>query len=61
MRYEYWKSPSNGNWYWHLRAANGERIAQGEGYISKQHCLGAIKIVKLSKDAPENNLTPNEK
>jgi uncharacterized protein YegP (UPF0339 family) len=55
MKYEYWKSSSNGNWYWHVKAANGEGIAQGEGYISK-HCE-AIRLVKSSKDAPENEMS----
>ncbi len=56
MKYEYWKSVSNGNWYWRLKAANGERIAQGEGYTAKQHCLDAIKLVKGSSSAPENEI-----
>jgi uncharacterized protein YegP (UPF0339 family) len=56
MKYEYWKSSTNGNWYWHLKAANGEKIAQGEGYASKQHCLDAIALVKSSKDAPVNEV-----
>jgi uncharacterized protein YegP (UPF0339 family) len=50
MKYEYWKS-SDGNWYWHLKASNGEKIGQGEGYTSKQHCLDAINLVRSSKDA----------
>lgn len=58
MKYEYWKA-SNGNWYWHLKAANGEKIAQGEGYSSKHNCLHAIALVKASGNAPEVNLTPN--
>jgi uncharacterized protein YegP (UPF0339 family) len=56
MKYEYWQSSSDGNWYWHLKAANGEEIAQGEGYASQQHCLDAIKLVKSSKNAPENEV-----
>ena len=57
MKYEYWKSSSDNNWYWHLKAANGEKIASGEGYTSKQHCLDAIALVKSSKDAPENEIS----
>lgn len=60
MKYEYWKSKQNSNWYWHLKAANGERIAQGEGYTTKANCLAAIKLIKSSGAAPEINLTPNE-
>lgn len=57
MKYEYWKS-QNGNWYWHLKAANGEKIAQGEGYTSKAGVLHAIALVKGSSNAAEVNLTP---
>ncbi|MFZ5494731.1 MAG: YegP family protein [Verrucomicrobiota bacterium] len=61
MKYEYWKSKANSNWYWHLKAANGKIIATGgEGYNNKADALAAIKLVKGSSDAPENNLTPNE-
>jgi uncharacterized protein len=58
MKYEYWKA-QNGNWYWHLKAANGEKVAQGEGYTTKQNCLAAIRFVKSSATAPEVNLTPS--
>ena len=60
MKYEYWKSTANKQWYWHLKAANGEKIAQGEGYTAKANCLAAIKLVKGSAGASETNLTPNE-
>lgn len=33
-------------WYWHLRAANHEIVAQSEGYNSKQGALHAIGLVK---------------
>jgi uncharacterized protein YegP (UPF0339 family) len=58
MKYEYWKA-QNGNWYWHLKATNGEKIAQSEGYTTKQNCLHSIQLVKSSSNAPEINLTPN--
>jgi uncharacterized protein YegP (UPF0339 family) len=59
MKFEYWKSATNNNWYWHLKASNGEKIAQGEGYTTKQGCIAAIKLVKNSADAEEINLTPS--
>lgn len=59
MKYEYWKSAQNGNWYWRLKAANGEVIANGEGYRNKADVLSVIKLVKGSAGAPEINLTPN--
>jgi uncharacterized protein YegP (UPF0339 family) len=57
MKYEYFKS-NNGNWYWRLKGANGEIIAQSEGYTTKANCLHAIALVKSSHSAPEVNLTP---
>jgi uncharacterized protein YegP (UPF0339 family) len=60
MKYEYWKSAGDRKWYWHLKAANGEKIAQSEGYTSKHDCVHAIQLVKSSSNAPEVNLTPSE-
>lgn len=57
MKYEYWKN-SQGFWYWHLKAANGEKIATGEGYHNKADVLAVIKLVKGSSAATEANLTP---
>ena len=34
-----------GEWRWRLKAGNGEIIAQGESYTSKENCLHAIKLV----------------
>lgn len=59
MKFKYWKA-QNHNWYWHLKAANGEIIAQGEGYTSKAGVLHAIALVKSSYNAPEENDTPWE-
>jgi uncharacterized protein YegP (UPF0339 family) len=33
-------------WYWHLRAANGEVVAQSEGYGTLQHAEEAVAAVK---------------
>ena len=57
MKFEYFKA-TNGNWYWRLKAANGEIVAQSEGYTTKQSCLHGISVVKSSYNAPEVNLTP---
>ncbi|MCW9717370.1 MULTISPECIES: YegP family protein [Avibacterium] len=35
----------NGQWYWRLKAANHEPIAQSEGYTTKQNCLHCIGLV----------------
>lgn len=51
MKFEYWQSLTNQNWYWHLRAANGQIIANGEGYVDKVDCLRAIDLVKSTTAA----------
>jgi uncharacterized protein YegP (UPF0339 family) len=57
MYYEYWKSSSNGYWYWHLRAANHKVIATGEGYHNEQDVLQVIALVKGSANAPIRKLS----
>lgn len=53
MAYYIFKSYNNGQWYWHLKAANGKIIASsGEGYYNKQDCLAGIQLVKSSNNAP---------
>lgn len=44
MKFEYWKS--KGQWYWHLRAGNGEIIASGEGYRRKADLLHTISLIR---------------
>ena len=34
------------DWRWRLKGANGEPIASGEGYTSKENCLHAIDLLK---------------
>lgn len=45
MYFQIWQSTSNRNWYWHLKAANHEIIATGEGYQRKDDCLKVIGLV----------------
>ncbi|MGO9462673.1 MAG: YegP family protein [Isosphaeraceae bacterium] len=33
-------------WYWHLKAANHEIVAQGQGYSTKEACLKGIEAVR---------------
>lgn len=53
MYYQKWKA-DDGNWYWHLRAANHEIISHGEGYVGEQNCDHGIALNKSSRDAPVN-------
>ena len=40
------KSAADGQYYYHLRAANSEIIQSGEGYTTKASCLAGIDSVK---------------
>ena len=40
-------------YYFRLKAANGEIIANGEGYTTLQNCKKAIEVIKnIAKAAP---------
>lgn len=45
MYFQIWQSNVNRQWYWHLKSANHEIIANGEGYTSKANCLHAVGLV----------------
>lgn len=47
-KYQIFKSAINQEYYYHLRAENGEPILSGEGYTTKQSCLSGIESVKLN-------------
>ena len=49
-KYELYKS-SNGEYYFRLKAGNGEVIATSEGYPSKAGALGGIDSVKRNADS----------
>ncbi|HEY4196505.1 MAG TPA: YegP family protein [Mucilaginibacter sp.] len=39
---------TNQQFYYHLKAKNGEKILSGEGYTTKQSCLTGIASVKAN-------------
>ncbi|WP_017733781.1 YegP family protein [Nafulsella turpanensis] len=45
-KFQVFKSTANNEFYYRLRAANGEPILSGEGYTSKQSCFQGIEAVK---------------
>lgn len=45
-KFQIFKSNANNQFYYRLRAINGEIILNGEGYTSKQSCLNGIASVK---------------
>ena len=40
-----------------FKAANGQKVAYGEGYTTKQNCIHAIELVKGSRSAPVRELS----
>ena len=45
-KFQMFRSNSNSEYYYRLKARNGEIILYGEGYKSKQGCLNGIDSVK---------------
>lgn len=39
---------SNSQYYFHLKAANGEVILQSEGYIQRSGCINGVQSVKIN-------------
>lgn len=51
-KFEIYKD-SQGEFRWRLRAANGEVIANGEGYTSKAGCKNGIESVRENAPVAE--------
>lgn len=45
-KFEVFKSEKNHQFYFHLKASNGQIILQSEGYTTKSNCLSGIESVK---------------
>lgn len=58
-KYEIFKSEKNGEFYFRLRAKNGEPILKSEGYVNKEGCLNGIDSVRENapSDSSYNRLT----
>ena len=52
--YEIFKSENNEEFYFRLKASNGEIILKSEGYTTKQNCLNGIESVKENGYHTEN-------
>lgn len=48
------KTGINGQYYFSLKADNGQKILSSEGYISKAGCLNGIDSVKANSNADGN-------
>jgi uncharacterized protein YegP (UPF0339 family) len=60
-KYEIWQSDKNKEWYWRFKAANGENIANGQGYTDRRNCLNAISLLQNSTKCKIYSLTPATK
>ena len=47
MKIKYWKA-ANRQWWFHVVAANGEIVAQSEGYKRKKDCIDTIKLFNMT-------------
>ena len=61
--FEFYRSPNDKQWYWRLKANNGQTIADGgEGYKNRQGCLNGIALVMtVTRDTPMRELVPIRK
>ena len=47
-KFTIFRSTANSQYYFNLKAINGEKILGSEGYITKQSCLNGIASVKIN-------------
>lgn len=47
-KFQLFKSSANAQYYFRLKASNGETVLSSEGYIAKQSCLNGIASVKIN-------------
>ena len=56
--FEYWQSPKDGLWYFHLVAPNNEIVTHSQGYTTKDNCVNGINAIKnYAKTATINEKT----
>lgn len=46
VRFEYWQSEEDGQWYFHLIAPNGGVLVHSGGYMTEDECLEGIEQVR---------------
>ncbi len=51
--FEISRSPKSGEFYFHLKAANGEVILRSEGYTKKASAANGVESVKKNSPMPE--------
>ena len=50
IKFKYWQSEVDGQWYFHLIGPNGGVIVQSAGYMTENECLKGIEMVKRYSD-----------
>ena len=53
-KFQIFKSSANSQYYFRLRAKNGEIILSSEGYVAKQNCINGIASVKIHSPYDSN-------
>jgi len=46
VKFEYWQSEEDGQWYFHLIAPNGGVIVHSGAYMTEDECLEGIEEVR---------------
>lgn len=46
VRFEYWQSEEDGQWYFHLIAPNGGVLVHSGTYMTEDECLEGIEQVR---------------
>jgi uncharacterized protein YegP (UPF0339 family) len=59
-KFEMWESSKDGQWYFHLKAPNGEVIVSSEGYSTKDNCTHGIESVKEYSSNADTHETTEE-
>lgn len=64
-RFQFWRSPADNKWYWHLVAGNNEIVAQGQGYSRKRDLRRGLRRIRaktvaaLEQEVPYGRLMPS--
>lgn len=47
MKFQYWRSKKDGQWYWHLISTNQKILAVGgEGFVNENDLKSSINLVR---------------
>lgn len=47
MKFQYWKSKKDGQWYWHLIASNNRILATGgEGFENENDLKASVNLIR---------------